>query len=265
MRVRAAWRGYESLTRTCFLATSVTVSPTRTVPASTTTLSPRRRAARPTGESTNRSASGPNRAENFEHRVRLRAHLEHHLADAEPAPGRQVLLAEVHVDVELVAGEWPSVDLARKHGDASRVHQRHLGLGRGFARIHRRRRRLGPTRSAPRPGPPARSPRVAARPSRACPPHAATPGCARARPAVPRDRTCQRLLLPGPRARPNVPSRHASLAPERHGRSGLLRARRGAGPAARSRRGARAPARIGPEPPRPLGGPWHACTAVFPT
>jgi len=58
--------------------------------------------------------------------VREVADLDHRRADRQPGAGRQVLAADVEVDVELVAGERPAVAGAGHQRCGPRVHDRDL-------------------------------------------------------------------------------------------------------------------------------------------
>jgi hypothetical protein len=60
--------------------------------------------------------------------MRCVGHLENGGGDREARPRRQVLRAQVEVDVELVACERPALALAGDERRGARVHQRHLGL-----------------------------------------------------------------------------------------------------------------------------------------
>lgn len=102
-------------------------SPTRTVPATTMRVfTPRRRSARPSDDPTNRSASAPNRAENFSHPVcglSLTSSCASPIWMRVPGVDRQV-----EVDVELVAGPCPALRLfPRDQPDEPRIHDRDLG------------------------------------------------------------------------------------------------------------------------------------------
>ena len=92
---------------------------------------PRRRIARPTAELTTLSASTPKRRENLpQPRCGFGGDLEDGVADAEPAAGREVLLAEVEVDVELIARPRPVGVLGAvgEQGRRAGVHDRDLRL-----------------------------------------------------------------------------------------------------------------------------------------
>ena len=65
-------------------------------------------------------------------RVRLLRDLDDGLADREPRPGREVVDAEVEIDVELVAGERPALAAPGDEVGGAGVHQRQLGVS-GFA------------------------------------------------------------------------------------------------------------------------------------
>lgn len=54
--------------------------------------------------------------------VRQWTDFEHGGADGELCSTRQVFLAEIHVDVELIAGEWPTFFLLRNQCGDARVH-----------------------------------------------------------------------------------------------------------------------------------------------
>ena len=110
------------------------VSPLETVPGSITfAFSPRSRRWRYGFVLTKRCASLPEARHELDAAgVRLRRHLDHGRAECESRAGRQVLLRDVEIDVELIAGESPALAVARgDEVDDARAHQRQLRLAVG--------------------------------------------------------------------------------------------------------------------------------------
>ena len=107
-----------------------TTSPTRIVPGCTTrALIPRRLSARPTGELTNFIASSPKRATNLLHPVCGSGRdLDHRRADGQTRAGRQVLAAQIEIDVQLIAGQGPALGVLRDQRRGAHVHHIELHL-----------------------------------------------------------------------------------------------------------------------------------------
>ena len=109
---------FESVQRNS-LRTFRILSPTTTRPGSTTfALMPRRQSFFPRREFANFIASTPNRAANFLH-PRWGIAVTSMIARSQRQPGarRQVLLAEIQIDEELIASERPSFPGLRHQGD----------------------------------------------------------------------------------------------------------------------------------------------------
>ena len=112
----------------------VTASPRRTTPGTTTlALRPRRRSLLPASVLTQseRVETEPLR-ELGAAGVRLVGDLDRCRAEHEPGAGREVVLRQVEVDVQLIAGERPPVGILGDEGDDPGVHhvELHVGMGR---------------------------------------------------------------------------------------------------------------------------------------
>ena len=76
--------------------------------------------------------------------VRHRGDLEQRGADREPGPGRQILVAEIQIDDQIVPGERPARLLLGDQRDRARVHDGHLHVGMRPAVGQRHPAALGP-------------------------------------------------------------------------------------------------------------------------
>ena len=107
------------------------MSPTRITPGSTTrALRPRRWSSRPTAELTNFIASRPNLDTNLAQPV-CGCSVISMTADprASRVPGRQVAVAQVHVDEQLIAGQRPAIPRLGDERHGARAHDVQLHVG----------------------------------------------------------------------------------------------------------------------------------------
>ena len=147
-------------------AAAVRRRPTRTTPPCTTrAFRPRSRSRLPSSLLTNATASSPNRARNFLQPACGLAVTSRTTSSpiCDPSPGRQVVVGEVEVDVELVAGQRALVVGVAEQPDHPAAHHRDLRVevaslghsrarwrGRASCRRPRRRPRRRPPRRAAR-------------------------------------------------------------------------------------------------------------------
>jgi hypothetical protein len=61
--------------------------------------------------------------------VRLIGHFDHSRAQSQACPRRQIFLAHIHVNKQLITSQRPSPFLARNQGDHSRIHDVELHVG----------------------------------------------------------------------------------------------------------------------------------------
>ena len=64
-------------------------------------------------------------------RMRLSGDLNDRIAESEPGAGRQIVQAQVEIDVQLIAGQRPTVFLLGNQSNGSCVHERQLRVGVG--------------------------------------------------------------------------------------------------------------------------------------